>query len=189
MRKRQVVLAGLLAGVASFTWGAVSHPLLDTAKMSIRVLPDEPAVLLALRHSLPEPGFYVYPSGAGDSDPAKAAEAYRTQPHGVLVYTPPGEPFDFGRRLAVQFTADLACGWIAAVLLSVAASSLPGFLARVLFVVLLGAFATLAVDVPYWNWYGFPTEYLLGQLFDGLIGWGLAGLVLARLLRPAVVAA
>lgn len=187
MRKRRVVLAGLLAGVVSFAWGLVSHVLLDSGQTSIRSLPDEPALLAALGRSVPEPGFYLYPS-APDADPEKNATAYRRQPHGILVYTPPGEPFDVFRLLSVQLASDLACGWIAAVLLSVAAPSLPGSLARMLFVLLLGAFATLAVDVPYWNWYGFPTAYLLNQLFDSLMGWGLAGAALARLLRPADVA-
>lgn len=182
MRKRQVVLAGLLAGATAFAAGVAWHLLLDGGRRGVRALPDETTLLTGLARDLPEAGFYVYPGA--DADPERMAEAYRRLPHGILVYTPPREPFDFARRLAVQCASDLACGWIAAVLLSVAAPSLPGFLARVLFVVLLGAFATLAVDVPYWNWYGFPTEYLLGQLLDGLLGWGLAGLVLARLLRP-----
>lgn len=188
MRKRRVVLAGLLAGSVSFAWGIVSHVLLDSVHASIQALPDEPAVLAALERSLPGAGFYLYPVGARDADPEKNAAAQSRLPHGIVVYTPPGEPASVLREFSVQLAGDLACGWIAAVLLSVAAPSLPGFPARVLFVLLLGAFAILAVDLPYWNWYGFPTEYLLGRLFDSLMGWGLAGAALARLLRPADVA-
>jgi len=40
------------------------------------------------------------------------------------------------------------------------------------------------LDIPYWNWYGFPGDYTLGVLVDNLIGFTLVGVVLAWRLGP-----
>ena len=45
-------------------------------------------------------------------------------------------------------------------------------------------FAVLAIEVSYWNWYQFPTEYLAGQALDHVAGGLVAGLVLAGFCRP-----
>ena len=43
----------------------------------------------------------------------------------------------------------------------------------------LGVFAWLAVSVPYWNWYMFPTDFTLSGLLELLIGWLLSGAAIA----------
>jgi uncharacterized membrane protein len=58
-----------------------------------------------------------------------------------------------------------------------------GFLRRALLVALLGLLETFDIDVSQWNWYSFPTAYMLAQLVDHTMGWFLAGLVLARVCR------
>jgi len=73
----------------------------------------------------------------------------------------------------------MAAALIAAFLLAQAASSLPGFLPRVLAVASLGLFSWLDIHASYWNWYGFPANFSLAALTDGLIGWALAGAVIA----------
>jgi hypothetical protein len=46
----------------------------------------------------------------------------------------------------------------------------------------------LAVDVPQWNWYGFPAVYTLAQLVVHLAGFLAGGLLVARLVRAGVAA-
>src|SRR5438034_9358280 len=58
-----------------------------------------------------------------------------------------------------------------------------GFLRRALLVALLGLLEAFDIDVSQWNWYSFPTPYMLAQLVDHTVGWFLAGLVLARVCR------
>jgi hypothetical protein len=57
------------------------------------------------------------------------------------------------------------------------------FTARVAAVGLLGLFEWLDINVSYWNWYKFPTAYTLAALVEQLVGWTLAGLVMALILR------
>lgn len=184
---RRVIIAGILAGLALFAWGAVSHMVLGLGEKTMKVLPNEAAVLTTLQDGVKEPGIYVFPgvgSGMGGQplNEAKWQEAYRTMPHGLLVATPPDGPLNMERALGIQVATDVLCGVLAAFFL--ASTAITSFFGRVLFVAELGAFATLAIDVPYWNWYGFPMRYLVSQLVDQGIGWALAGVVLAWRLRP-----
>jgi hypothetical protein len=50
---------------------------------------------------------------------------------------------------------------------------------------LLGAFGLFAISSIYWNWYGFPNAFFLAQGVDMIVGWALAGAVIAKLIPPA----
>jgi hypothetical protein len=50
---------------------------------------------------------------------------------------------------------------------------------RVLIAGALGLFSWLAISLPYWNWYLFPTQFTLGTLLEQVIGWLLAGAAIA----------
>ena len=63
-------------------------------------------------------------------------------------------------------------------------SPLVGFGSRLLFVTLLGLLPGLGVNLSYWNWYGFTTDYTVAQLADHVMGLLAAGLVLAGLVKP-----
>jgi hypothetical protein len=49
----------------------------------------------------------------------------------------------------------------------------------------LGAFALFAISSIYWNWYGFPNAFFLAQGVDMVVGWSLAGAVIAKLIPSA----
>ena len=90
--------------------------------------------------------------------------------------------------LASGFRLSSEQTWFAALLAAIIVSQLrPGFLVRVACVTLLGVLASVMVLVPYWNWYGFPADFTLGQLAEHAVGWLLAGIVLAAIVRPAGV--
>ncbi len=38
--------------------------------------------------------------------------------------------------------------------------------------------------VPNWNWYGFPIEFTGAQIISHVVGWFLAGVVLAAIWLP-----
>lgn len=189
----RILLAGLLGGLVVFLWGAFSHIVLPIGQAGIRVLPNEAPVLEAVRAGVPRSGLYFFPGldrTPGMTAEQKAAaerdwsERYRRGPNGILVLQAGGgEPFSV-RQLILELVTNILGAAIAAMLLTLAATSLPSFGARVLFVTLLGVFASVAIDLSYWNWYGFPPEYTAAALLDQTVSWLLGGLVLARIIQP-----
>jgi hypothetical protein len=109
------------------------------------------------------------------------ARMMRAGPSGIMIVHPEGLAGLTPSNLLTQFAADVIVMLLAAFLLS-RATILAGFTARVGFVAILGLFPTLQVDVPQWNWYGFPTLYTAAQLVVHLVGFAAGGLVLARLI-------
>lgn len=77
---------------------------------------------------------------------------------------------------------DVLGALIAAYLLSKTAAAFGG---RVLFVTLLGLFSWVVISIPYWNWFGFPTDFIAAEAIDQVVGWSLAGPVLAAIVKPA----
>src|SRR4030095_9182250 len=58
---KRILIGGIVAGIIVFIWGAVAHTILPTAKMGIKQIPNEEAVLSAMKASIQEPGFYFFP--------------------------------------------------------------------------------------------------------------------------------
>jgi hypothetical protein len=191
MRNR-VLLAGLLGGLAIFAWESVAHMATSLGEAGVRALPKEAPVQAALRDNIDEPGFYLFPApeihpGMSGDQKSKAMEdsmvRARTEPVGIMVVYPKGRSYSYGPLLATQFASDVVTMWIAAWLLSLA--EVKSYLTRVLFAGAMGLLPTLQVDLPQWNWYGFPTVFLAAQFTVHLMGFLVAGLVLAKLVRQS----
>jgi hypothetical protein len=62
MTTKRTLSAGLLGGIAMYIWTAVAHMALPLGEAGIKQVPNEPAVLSAMRASLGEAhGLYVFP--------------------------------------------------------------------------------------------------------------------------------
>lgn len=190
----RVVLAGLAGGVAMFIWGFVAHMMLPLGEAGLKALPYEESVLTAVSAHIKEPGFYLFPwpeSPAGTPMPMsaearkKAEELYKTFPHGMLLFYPPPGPMMTGGQLVIELTTNVLSSFIAAVLVHMTLGSVRSFFKRALFVAVLGLSAGIAVNVPHWNWYGFPAAFTLGEIVEHVVGFGIVGLVLAAILKPA----
>jgi hypothetical protein len=55
---------------------------------------------------------------------------------------------------------------------------------RVLFLAVAGLAASVIVDIPNWNWWGFSGAYTLVNLVDFTLTWFFAGLVMAKVANP-----
>jgi hypothetical protein len=51
---------------------------------------------------------------------------------------------------------------------------------RVGFVVVVALAAGVVAHVPFWIWWKFSTSFTLVEFADLIIGWGLAGLLIAK---------
>jgi hypothetical protein len=62
-------------------------------------------------------------------------------------------------------------------------AAVPTYRRRVVIVALAGLAIGFYGNFVYWNWYRFPTDYTAVQMLDTLIGWALAGLVMAGFVK------
>ena len=191
---KKTILGGLLAGLAMFVWSFVAHMALPIGEMGIKTLPNEDALLAAMRASITESGFYFFPGeGAMQSQtlPKEQQEAamaawlkkYEAGPRGVMVYHPTGDTPMSPRQLVGELLSDIVAGIIVAFALAAALGKVRTTPARVGFVTLLGFLPWVVTDFSYMNWFGFPGTYAVGQLLDQVVGMAFAGVVLAFLFR------
>jgi hypothetical protein len=175
---KRIAIAAIVGGIVFFVWSAVSHMLLPIGEMGFSTLPNEAAVLESLKTSIPESGLYIFPT---PTDPSAANPA---GPAGIMVFHPSGGMDMSPGRLGNELFSNVLAAAIAAFVASLMAAS---YGRRVLAIALLGLFGWLSLIVSYWIWYGFPTAYILGEGINEVVGWFLAGLVIAKIVPPAIV--
>ena len=180
------LLAAIAGGIVVFVWSAVSHMALGLGSAGIRTLPNEERMAQAIRGVVTEPGLYFFPG----MDPSRKmtpeeerawTERYRRGPSGLMVVQPGGRDPMEPTQFVVELLADILAAGVAAFILAGLGGPL---LARAGAVGLLGVFEWADLSVSYWNWYKFPTLYTGAALVEQVVGWTLAGLVMALMLRP-----
>ncbi len=182
---RQILIAGVLAGVVVFVWGAVWHVLLPFGQAGFRHAANEQTIMSTLKQSLSEPGMYVMPGidpnrKHTDSEELAWQQRYAAGPTALLVYHPSGEKPMSAQQLLIELASDIAAALLAALLLSQIAGP---FGKRVGLVAALGLFAWLTISLSYWDWYRFPFTFVAAEGVEQVIAWLLGGLVLAKMVR------
>lgn len=109
------------------------------------------------------------------------SEKLATNPSGLLIYHPPGGKALTPGQLVTEFITELIEALLAVFLL--AQTRLSSYFARVGFVTVTGILAALATNISYWNWYGFPGSYTAAYIVIEIVGFFVAGLAAAALLR------
>ncbi len=188
---KRIVLAAVLGGLTLFVWMFVAHDLLGLGEMGVGEIPNEAVVLSAMRGAIPETGFYIFPGfGLGPKPTREQRNAampeymkkYEQSPHGVVIYHPPSGPFNFGVLLGREFALNVLQALLAAILLWCAASG-RNYGARVGIVTIAGVLAAISTNVEYWNWYEFPGNYVAGYMTTQIVGFVLAGFVIAAFVK------
>jgi hypothetical protein len=182
---KKIAIAAVAGGVVMFLWGAVSHMLTPLGEAGIRSLPNEEPVLAALRTNVAEPGLYFYPgmderARSTDEGRREWEQRYTAGPSGLMVHHPQGGQTIGPTLLGTELLADI----FAVALAAWTASHARTFGRRLAIVTAFGVAAWFSIEVSYWNWYGFPSAYVLAQLVDQVLGFALAGLVVAKIVRP-----
>jgi hypothetical protein len=184
------LLAGILGGLAFFAWSGLAHMVLPLGETGVREIPNEQPVVAAMQSSIPERGLYIFP---GTGLPANATRAEKgaameksfqksaTGPSGLLMYHP-ARPVSFGQMLMTECATNIVQLLLAVFLLG--QTSLAGFGARWGFITVAGILAAISTNVSYWNWYGFPGNYTLAYTFTIAVGFFVAGLVAAAIMKP-----
>ncbi len=191
----KIVLAGASGGIAMFIWTSIAHMFLPLGEAGLREIPNESAVLSAMQSNIGEQtGLYIFPGpGVGKNATRQEkneamkhmGEKMATNPSGILMYHAPGRPMAFGRWLGIEFGTELLEAILVVFLL--AQTVIASFAGRVGLVLVAGILASIATNVSYWNWYGFPCVYTASYMLIQIIGFFLVGIVAAFVLRKSSV--
>jgi len=183
-------LAAILGGITMFIWSFVAHDLLPLGETGIREFKNEASMLDVLKTNLGDAsGLYHFPGHkAGPnatrqekSDAMKRAmEKAGSGPSGMLIYHPTRE-FTFGKLLGIEFATELLEAILVVFLLT--QTRIESFGGRVGFVLTAGILAAITTNIPYWNWYGFPSSYTVAYMSIEIIGFLCVGLIAALVLR------
>jgi hypothetical protein len=189
----KILLAGLLGGIAMFMWEGLAHEVLPLGEAGVSGLSNEAAIVSTVKDNVKQAGFYIFPGGdllqpgltgaQREEAMKKAAEQWKAGPAGIMVVHPEGLGGDAPVNLVTQALFDIGVTLVAAILLSFA--PLSSFGARLAFVTAIGLVPTLNAELPYWNFYGFPTVFVMAQALIHLVGFAVAGVVLGMMVKSA----
>jgi hypothetical protein len=183
-------LAAVLGGIAMFIWSFIAHDVLPLGEIGMRELNNEDQMLDAFKTNLGDaPGLYHFPGHKAGPNATRqerneaikrAIEKSTTGPSGLLVYHPTRQ-FSFAKLLGTEFATELLEAILVVFLLT--QTRIESFGGRVGFVLITGILAAIATNIPYWNWYGFPSNYTAAYVSIEIIGFLCVGLVAALLLK------
>ncbi|GLQ87139.1 hypothetical protein [Dyella flagellata] len=179
----RIVIAAIFGGIVMFIWGGIAHMVLGLGNHGIYQPMHEDVVLSSLHEGLgATPGVYILPSfdpkqWSDQAARTEYAQKAQASPYAWIVYLPQGEDMtDMHRQLPRQWASDTLSSLVLAWVMGLAAF---GFTKRLGLAVAAAVFAWLTVLVPYWNWYRFPDLLVWAALVEQLVGWLLAGAVMA----------
>jgi hypothetical protein len=174
----------LAGGAILFAWQFISWSLLPFRNAVLQSFRDESAVAASVVANAPRSGVYVLPlSRDMSSEPpeqAKAAEKRALQGPLVFASIRIGGMKPMGFYLVVQFITQLVNAFLLSIVLT--QTKVRSYGGRVLFIFTLALLAGVAGHVPNWNWFNFSTSYTALEISDLLVGWTLAGLVIAKII-------
>jgi hypothetical protein len=181
----RILLGGIVGGLLLFGWGYVVHAHLPFGRMGLSAMPDEATWQATVSSSAAQPGLYLFPYAKEKptrEEHAAWAGKWKAGPSGLLVLAPPGrDPLD-KKVLGIELGSNVLVALLASWVLTIVSA---GYGGRVAVVTMFGIASWAAVVVPLWNWFGFPTDYLLGQLAVKGGGALIAGLAIGGIVRPA----
>jgi hypothetical protein len=191
---KSLLLGTILGGLTAFIWSSISWAVLTWHEKPVLVFQNEDEVAAIIASHSTQSGIYILP-GAGSTegmsaDQKKTAETARMakMQNGPLVFAAirrDGFP-SYTRGLTIQLLSIFAAAFLLTwMLLQTSGLSYAG---RVGFLAVAGLAASVIVDLPNWNWWGFSGTYTLVNLVDFTVTWMLAGFVIAKVAKPRVSA-
>lgn len=196
---KNIILAGIAGGVILMIWSSLAWMALPLHTGSMRTMAHEDTVMAAMQQGMDRKSVYAFPAmpervaGQSDAQHQEAMDAwtrkYEKGPVGMVIYDPAGSGMVMTGQFIVGFIIAVLSSMLVAWFLSRSTAASSTYLARVAFCGMLGIFASLVSHVTYWNWMGYPADYTSAMVVDVVLGWLLAGLGIAALIKTRPVVA
>ena len=185
----RIIVAAIVGGLVVFIWSAISHIVTPLGGMGLSTLPDEARQLESF-NAVPASGMYFFPGidmkkKMTPEEEKAFEEKMKAGPSGLLIITKGAGEAMSPRQLGSELATNIIAALIAAILVSMMVGA---YLKRAFAVALLGAFSIISLLASYWIWYGFPSAFIAGEAVTEIVGWLLAGLAIAKIVRPPFTA-
>jgi hypothetical protein len=171
---KRKLMSVILGGIVLFAWGFISWVILPWHSAVANKLTSESAVAKVLKQNAPSPGIYYLPFAEEDFKPGETTA--------FLSILPNGYHGNMGQMMATGMVGQIISAFL--MLLILQNTSLTSYWGKVRFITLVGLSIGFISHYTYWNWFEFATPYILLAILDSLIGWFLAGLVMAKFHNP-----
>jgi hypothetical protein len=189
---KSLALGTVLGGLAAFVWSTFSWEVVGWHESAMMNFQNEDEVATVIASHTPRNGTYLLPGAPRtqgltpeQKTKTEAALMERMQKGPLMVAAVRRGGFgSFGQAMIIQVLSLMAAAFLLTWLL-LQTSGL-GYARRVAFVAVAGLAASVIVDLPNWNWYGFSGPYTAVNLADSTITCLLSGLVLAMVAKPRV---
>jgi len=190
---KKVLIGGFLGAVIMYVWSFIAWGVIPLHDSTMRNVANEDSLIVVMRSTMNAKTIYVFP-GKPQPTPEMTAEQkeatmkaweqkYQRGPTGMIIYDPYGSSPMMPSQLAVGFIICFISAALAGWLLARSTAITSGYLARVMYCGVLGIFVSVVAHLTYWNWMGFPLDYTIAIMVDVIIGWILAGLGIAAVVK------
>ena len=177
----RTLLAVVLASIVMFIWGAVFW-ISPVPYAAVSHTNDDAAAGQALLQHFPETGAYFIPGLQNDEQ--SLTRLHEAGPLATIYIQRDGRPPAAGDIFLYGFVHELIAVGLMALLLTLALPTLGSFVKRWGFVVVAGMIGSVFTNVANMIWWYHPAGLHLYNMLYELIAWGLAGAVLAAMIRP-----
>lgn len=184
---KKLIKSALIGGVTVFIWSMLSWMVFPWHAQTYFKFTDEAEVAKVLKENALESGMYILPNTSHYSNNTPTKEIRKAE---EILKT---GPFVFAsiklggmQKMGITILMISLCSYIlAAAMISWMLLQTQGlrFLEKALFVTMIGLLAAVLGILPDWNWWHFSTAYTLITCLDLVIGWALAGLLMAKTLK------
>jgi hypothetical protein len=174
-------------GLIVFIWGLFSWMVFPWHQTSLKKFTNESEVATVISENAPTAGMYVLPNTFAYND--KTSQEHMTQGMTMMEKGPfmfaSIRPNGMGKMSLGPFILSLFIQIIGAFIVTWMLMKTKGLIFRkqVGFVTLFGLGVGILTQIPDWNWWGFSCVYVLTNLADLVIGWFLAGLAIAKIIK------
>jgi hypothetical protein len=176
MKMKSLVLGTLLGGLTALVWSNVSWELIGWHEKTLRTFQQDEEVAAVISSHTVEDGTYLMPYGT-----SKEAQDRMQKGPIVLAAVRRGGMGSVARlfivQIAILFAAAFLLTWL---LLQTSGLS---YARRVIFLAVIGLSASVIVDLPNWNWWGFSGSFTAVDMADNVLTCLLAGLVIAKVAK------
>jgi len=188
---KSLILGTILGGLMAFVWSSISWELIGWHEKTMVAFHNEDEVSAVIASHAGQDGTYILPSmppTVGLTPEQKknviAAVMQKMQAGPIMVAAVRRGGFgSYSRGLIIQLLSLMAAAFLLTWLLMQTAGL--SYAHRVAFLAIVGLAASVIVDLPNWNWWGFSSAYTAVNLADSTLTWLVAGLVIAKVAKPA----